>query len=537
MKVERLIIFLLFCVIFQVYSWGQTIIPDEREQTQRLIRESALRKIPMHTSLRPYLIPFEDTLRGKMYDSILFYRKETGSFRSLFMRKLRSESFISKEGEDFAVYVDPLFDFSYGRSKEGGTANYLNTRGGMVRGRIGSHIWFQSTFLENQAHFPDYLSTFVKANKVIPGQGQARSFESSSFDFANATGLLSWAPSKFFNVAMGQGKNFIGDGYRSLLLSDNSFNYPYLRLTTNFWKVQYTTLFTSFIDLRSQHSYAAGYKKKYGAFHYLSFFMGEKTELSLFDGVIWQRDDSTGYRGFDVNYMNPVIFYHPVQFSLGSPDNSILGLNFRYNPSKHLSLYTQWVLDDFDVSKSKKGKGFILDKYGFQGGFKYFDLFGVKNLYLQSEYNQVQPYVYAHHVPAQNYSHYNQSLTHPLGANFRESVSFLTYRMKDFLIEYQFNYAVSGVDTSGTDWGNDIFISDRLAQRGPASYGNYCGQGVKRTLVYQSLTLSWLLNPRTNLEIYASITDRSTQQLKTNTHDQWITAGIRTNLFNHYYDF
>ena len=40
----------------------------------------------------------------------------------------------------------------------------------------------------------------------------------------------------------GNGKNFIGDGYRSFVLSDVSSPTTYLKMKVDFWKLQYTNI-------------------------------------------------------------------------------------------------------------------------------------------------------------------------------------------------------------------------------------------------------------------------------------------------------
>ena len=64
-----------------------------------------------------------------------------------------------------------------------------------------------------------------------------------------SSGYVTYRANKMFAVQVGHGKHFIGDGYRSLLLSDNTFNYPFLRIQTTFGKVQYTNLYTEFMDI------------------------------------------------------------------------------------------------------------------------------------------------------------------------------------------------------------------------------------------------------------------------------------------------
>ena len=90
---------------------------------------------------------------------------------------------------------------------------------------------------------------------------------------------------------------------------------------------------------------------------------------------------------------------------------------------KELSDY----LDEFSLTDLRQDNGFWANKYGYQLGFKMFDAFKIESLTLQTEYNLVRPYTYAHHNPEQNYAHYNQPLAHPLGANFSEMLFLANY--------------------------------------------------------------------------------------------------------------
>ena len=62
---------------------------------------------------------------------------------------------------------------------------------------------------------------------ILPGQGVSRvsswNRTTRDLDYAMANGHVSFQTSKHFNFQFGHGKHFIGDGYRSMLLSDNCF--------------------------------------------------------------------------------------------------------------------------------------------------------------------------------------------------------------------------------------------------------------------------------------------------------------------------
>ncbi|MBI5219165.1 MAG: hypothetical protein HY958_09575 [Bacteroidia bacterium] len=538
---------ILFPVVFLLIGsyalTAQELIPLNNEYLNIFEKNASLPDYELHNSFKP--IDKSKLLKKFNTDSvILINRTLDNKTISLFHRKLRYENFLIIDTGDFHLTIDPLFNFEVSKQKGYNKDLYNNTRGLIVQGDITKKLHFESRFYENQTFFNEYINDYITNNIIVPGQGFPKPFKRDSantngWDYAYATGYISYSPNEYFNFQFGHGKNFIGDGYRSLLLSDNSFNYPFLKITTTIWKLQYTNLFASFMDLTAPHSYESGFYKKFGTFHYLSWNIHKRVQIGFFEAIIWQNyQDSTGFqRGFDINYLNPVIFYRPVEFSLGSPDNALVGLNGKIKITDKLFLYGQLLIDDFDVAGLKKGKGYILEKYGFQGGLKAFDLFRIKNLNFQTEFNQVRPYVYAHKKPLQNYSHYGQPLAHPLGANFIESVSFLRYRLKDFLVELKFNYAMYGADTANSHWGNNIFLPDENAQLGYPSWGNKVLQGVQTTLMYKDFRLTYIVNPKTNLNVSIGISNRTQKAALSSKDDFFIYISVRTSLSNFYYDF
>ncbi|MCK7558104.1 hypothetical protein MKQ70_25095 [Chitinophaga sedimenti] len=163
-------------------------------------------------------------------------------------RKLFYEHLIEIKQPDFNVFMDLHADLNVGRTNAGGGKNtWLNTRGASIQGNIGKQLYFESYFFENQGAFPVYLDTFIRKHRVVPGQGEIRDFSGGkAFDYAYVSAMLSYTPSKFLNMTMGYGSNSIGDGYRSLILSDVPFSYPYLKATLNLGNVQYTSMWAQF---------------------------------------------------------------------------------------------------------------------------------------------------------------------------------------------------------------------------------------------------------------------------------------------------
>src|SRR5690606_10862775 len=83
----------------------------------------------------------------------------------------------------------------------------------------------------------------------IPGQGFAKSYNSniidrlSGYDYFFARTYIGFKPVKSIQVELGHCNHFIGNGMRSLLLSDFIVPYFYLKLNTSIWKFHYQNIF------------------------------------------------------------------------------------------------------------------------------------------------------------------------------------------------------------------------------------------------------------------------------------------------------
>jgi hypothetical protein len=284
-----------------------------------------------------------------------------------------------------------------------------------------------------------------------------------------------------------------------------------------------------------------GVTRKWGSFHYLSFDAWDWVQIGLFEGIIWPNNDSTLTRGFDPNYLNPIIFFRPIEFGLGSPDNAVMGLNLKVKPMSDVIVYGQFMLDDLDVAAARDGEGYYRNKFGMQAGAKYFlhsDDYRHAFVF-QGEWNQANPYTYAHKEPVQNYAHYNQPLAHPLGANFREVLAIVNYRFDyRFYLSAKIQTAVVGLDSSEfSHVGSNIFISDFDIPGFPDSYGNVIGQGLETNIFSADLRAGFLINPKINLNLEGQIFYRTYSNSERSLNTMQVMLALKTDLFNAYYDF
>jgi hypothetical protein len=474
---------------------------------------------------------------------------------SIWKRKIKQESlFIIQDTADkFYMTIDPLFNFEFGKdlADVSGEKVYKNTRGFIVRGSIGKDLAFETSFYENQATYVQYIDDYIKSTNnlfpqtanyqydVIPGQGRAKKFKTNGYDYAMASGYVSYSPLKVLNIQVGHGKHFVGDGYRSLLLSDNAFNYPYARITTTYKNFQYTNLFASFMNLtnggvKTPPNVERLFQKKTASFQMLSMNFFKRLQIGLFQGMIWEAADTMNRQNLEFNTFNPIIGVNSGVYGLHNKNNVLLGATLKLKITNSISLYGQYMLDDL---ASKSGIASIRKKYGYQIGLKYFDLFTIKNLHLQVEYNNLRPYAYAAENTFQSYTHYNQALAHPLGANFYEVIGIINYRYNDFFIQAKGNYAIKGNDSLNYNFGGNLFKSDNTFPSNQQLENNQTTQGLKTTIIYQDIHIGYLVNPSTNFNIVLGLSNRTEITEATNKQTQFVYFGVRTSLTNLYYDF
>jgi hypothetical protein len=486
----------------------------------------------LHTALRPYRM---DELRALIpVDSLVAPELKPCSFYSTWGgRKLRKEHFLELNSDGLHLVLDPLFDFQGGRETGSDRNVYVNTRGLLLQARAGQHFYAYTGLYENQARYVTYVNRQVESTGVVPGQGRVKFLSDDVLDFNSAFGGIGFTPSRHFDFQLAQDKNFIGDGYRSLFLSDNAFSYPFLRATAQFWKLKYMVLYTLMQDLDVPYDYDTGFRRKYSVIHYLSLHVGRKEKLTfgLFESVTWKSDT---LRGFDFSYLNPVIFLRPVENANGSPDNEMIGGSIRYRVNPHHVVYGQLLIDELILSEVRAGNGWWGNKQAFQVGYKGLNWFGIRHLNVQTEFNYVRPFVYAHRSRLQNYAHYNQALAHPLGANFYESVSFLNYSWKNFYFRLQYSYARAGVDTGGVNYGGDIF---KDYDTRTMEYGNYMLTGVDTRIVNAGIEVQYLVNPKTHLVVKGGYSERRYDNSLDSQTARTVYIGIATALNNFYFDF
>ncbi len=430
--------------------------------------------------------------------------------------------------KDFFLALNPILQLQLGKESDNDESLFLNTRGVSVRGLIAKKIGFSSFITENQERGPSFFRDRVNTLRAVPGTGFYKGFKGTGVDYFDARGYITFNATKYIDFQLGYDKNFIGNGFRSLFLSDWGNSYLFAKINTRIWKFNYQNIF---MELMPQFRKSGDnlLPRKYAAMHHLSMNVTKWLNVGLFEGVVFGRQNH-----FDFQYLNPIIFYRHIEGTVGSPDNAVAGLDFKANVANRLQFYGQFLLDEFILKQVKNNPTSWVNKFGLQAGVKYIDALGVKNLDLQLETNRVRPFTYSHNDTIANYTHYNQPLAHPLGANFQEVIGIINYQpAPKWYVYARAIYFKQGLDTTGGNFGGNIFkdYRTRLAENGFEVAG-----GKKATCLNGVLQVSYEF--RENLFFDVSLLQRnyslagSADQNRT-----FLSAGLRLNMFRRNYDY
>lgn len=516
--------FLLAALVVVVRMQAQqNDVPLQREIYVDVERNAAKLDARIHSGLKPLIESRADLTH------VMGHRPDSGRYYYKLTEKIFKEHLLIVDEGDFHLTVDPLFQLEVGYDKGDvttfpDTSRYLiNVRGFWIAGNITKKVSFQTMFHENQTLLPQYLLRYTYDTGVLPGQGRTKYKNDRVLDFGWSQGNVSYSPTAWLNVQLGHGKHFVGHGYRSVLLSDNALNTPYVQFSvlpvSKRW--QYTTWHTKLMHgvtkydrLPTGESSESLFYWMRGRFNHLSVDMG-RVQLGLFESTLFRTIDSAGVRPFDPLELNPVIGVNLLAKGFGKPDKELVGLDLRVKVKDKVYAYGQFATD---------GPGHA----AWQAGFRAFDVLR-KDLHVQVEYNTATPFMYQSTPVKQAYMHAGQPLAHPLGTAFGEFVAIVDAGFGRFWFQGKVNMATYERD-AGVDYndGNDLNKPDRAT---PAPDGP-----ISRQLFYLDVNASYLINPNTNLRFVIGCWRRDAPGTGDVFQSTFYHAGVSTSLFNRYYD-
>ena len=432
------------------------------------------------------------------------------------------------KGDDYSLSISPVVDFSLGKDLSDTTTRRLfqNTRGIFIEGDLMKNFSFSTSIFENQARFTRYESAFYESigelypnqttetyttqNAVIPGSARSKPFKGDAFDYAYAVGDIVYRPWQQLAISAGNTSQFIGDGYRSMLLSDNSLPAPFIRIDYKInkrFEFNYLRKRTmNFMRKAVYNTVEAYYETKGTSVNYLTFHANDKLAISLFESAVWYRGDSITASPINPLYFNPIPRVNGFIVK-DSKASQLLGLNLSLVASENQRFYGQFVVSNFSFSH-----------FAAQAGYRHF--FGKKSFsMLLLEYNYASKDMYVASNIRLNYTHGNVALAHPKGNSFHEIILRYSYDKKRWYADLRTNLYLL------KDYRSTALLS--VPKEQPAIQGS---------LILHHIECGYRINRKMNLCFYVSADIRYGSAANPGMTNA-LNIGLRTAINNRYTDF
>ncbi|MGA9121025.1 MAG: hypothetical protein WB699_16795, partial [Bacteroidota bacterium] len=172
-------------------------------------------------------------------------------------------------------------------------------------------------------------------------------------------------------------------------------------------------------------------------------------------------------RAPDLAYLNPLMVLESAQRSRGDRDNTFWLFDVRTHFLHDLELTGTMLYDDINLPDLFSNKW--TDRYGWQAGMYYADMFGIENTSLVVEYTRIEPYVFSHgRSRDDNYTSFGRLIGTPIGPNADNLFFGVDYSpRRNLIFSARVNLMRKGlnpVDSSGQvvrNVGGDVFAPHR----------------------------------------------------------------------------
>ena len=427
---------------------------------------------------------------------------------------------------DVFIKISPVFNFNFGKDAINSFNRNLfqNSKGLLVEGDLGKNFSFYTTLYENQARFSTFESNYIDSRGecyfhngyyiryggIVPGGGRTKIFKKDGYDYAFAVGYINWKPVKNLNISVGNNQHFLGAGYRSMLLSDNSYSSPNIRLDYKLSKkfsfhIVKSRLLNA-VRKKRTNTVEAYFQPKGLSVNYISYQPNDKISISFFEGSIWSKGDSI----YTTHY-SP-LFYNPIPFlGLLAKENQryfVHGLNFSMLLNKNGRVYSQFAIGNLKSNS-------IAGQIGYRGCQKVFK----SNLLYQIEYNFASKNMYDAPNDINSFSQYNLPLAHPGGNGFHELILRSSYEIKRYYFDFKF------ISYYFTKRQNDFLLPIEI----DSNYTN----GIQ---INPNLEVGYRINKKINATVFLNINYRMLYINPTQSN-LIFQIGLKTSLIDHYNDY
>jgi hypothetical protein len=386
----------------------------------------------------------------------------------------------------FGIHPDVLVAAQY-RDLAARTGLHLS-----VNSRLGKPFSFVANYRVGYAN----LRTIPYTSPLQPKAYFSNSLSGNQSIYHDLRGRVAFTPNKVIQLQAGLDHIFIGEGDRSLFSGNQGIPAPFVQLKVHFWKLEYHLIQQIWREQKASGSLAP----KGNATHYLSFKPTKNWSFGIFETVVYGMKDTLYNRGFEVEYLNPLLFFRPQEYGLGSSDNVLLGFQTSFQWKKNM-LYGQFLLDEFLLAEIKAGNGWWANKFGVQLGYKGWTDRGASHLFYRTELNLLRPFTYSQVQSNIVYGNQGLPVAHPLGSNFIELYQEVAWQRNDWKATAFLQYYLKGNDSlpTGNSYGGNIY--QPYNQR-PGDYGFHTGSGVPYHVMQLGMQVSRTLIQRMQVDLF-----------------------------------
>ncbi|MEW6511549.1 MAG: capsule assembly Wzi family protein [Bacteroidota bacterium] len=272
-------------------------------------------------------------------------------------------------------------------------AEYLQA-GGRLRGTVLGHLGYYAQWTNAQFWGSRELlarDPIISQSSAL-GVGNIQNFDVAESYLRYGTDVVS--------AQVGRERILWGNGYdQQMTVSDNARPFDFVRFDAQYKALKYTFLhgwlvgtagrLAFMVPADTSHSFVEEVAAdKYLVAHRLELSFPGVLDLGLQEMLIY------GNRAPDLAYLNPLTIVESSQRSRGERDNAYWALDVQAHFIPGFELNASIVYDDINVPDLFTSVW--SDRYAWQAGMFYADMFGIGNTNLIVEYTRVEPYVYSH---------------------------------------------------------------------------------------------------------------------------------------------
>lgn len=458
--------------------------PKTRKAIAEYLKQVELKKTELDLTDKNILLDLRSEFSFEMFETTYTYQSLLdGEKYDPFSQKEKFFYFNSGKKGNLFINLTADGDFIYNNQAylSNLTGKLLNA-GGIIRGTLMNTFGF---YIQGSNGFSMGSKTAALQKKELEYNYKFNETPEQTF-FDDNEGHLS-LDFDWINLKFGRDRLLLGYGENKVLLSDNSPKYDYLQLQFNYGIFSF---FSFHGKMLGQNSYAGDtitggvsvLKEKYMAYHRLGFNLSDNFTLGAGEIVIY------GERPMEFSYLNPFNFYKSVEHNNRDRDNAMIFFDLENRSIKGLKLFATLLIDD--INYGKIGTGWFGNQTLWDIGLSSYNLYNIIPIDFHFEYTRVEPFVFTHRLPNNNFTNFGYGLSSVLAPNSELFFSKINYRLSHrFEVSFSFSFTVHGanyLDNNGDiikNVGGDLSVGHRNGDAETVKFMDGVKQYFRRTSV------------------------------------------------------